>query len=152
MVSFILYGMSILLGIFGLAVIIGGAMVGGGDWIENLTESATISIDNESPMDVFYSSIRIAAFIAGAYFIGSALFGCIANKCEACPITFCYGIVLSAGFIATFIASLIFLGFAGLNDDIITDICNDNYENLPYGLGAELDKLEFSIRDVDEIL
>lgn len=122
-----MYGMSALIGIFGLAVIIGGATIGGGDWMENLTSTVGMDFDAEDAFNAIYTVIRIAAFVGGVYFILVATFGALAMCCEKCLCTFCYGVFLSIGLLLTFIASIIFLGITGLTTDTIEALCQDDF-------------------------
>jgi hypothetical protein len=143
-VKFFMYGKSTLLGLAGLACILGGAMVGGGDWKENLSSSVEMEFSGDAFMSDVYSMIKLATLLTGAYFFISSILGCVTMCCKNACCSFFYIIFISVGIILTMIMALLLLGFSGISEETINEMCVDNFSGLPYGVGEEIEAAGFS--------
>jgi hypothetical protein len=139
-----MYGLSILLGLAGVACIVGGASLGNGDWKENMAASVEMEFSGEGFMEDVYSVLKLATFFLGAYFFVSSILGCLTMCCKNACCSFFYIIFISVGIILTAVMALMVLGFSGLTEETINEMCVDDFSGLPYGIGEEIEASGFS--------
>lgn len=127
-------------------------MTGGGDWLDNLSETVEFDFAGEGAMDEIYDMIRLAGFLGGLYFVLVGAWGIVTACCKTACCGFINFFITSGGILLSFVLAIVLLAFSGLTDEIIEEICVDNYESLPYGVGDYLTQEEFSFKDLDDVL
>lgn len=95
-------------------------------------------------MSDVYSVFMFATLFMGAYFIISSILGCVTMCCKNACCSFFYIIFISVGIILTMIMALLLLGFSGLSEETINEMCVDDFSGLPYGIGEEVEAAGFS--------
>merc|ERR1712130_966506 len=103
-------------------------------------------------MDEIYDVMRLGAFLCGIYFVIAGILGCVTGKCKTMVCGCFYALYIIVGIILAFIMAITLLAFSGLNEEMIGELCEDNYSSLPYGIGDELTASGFSFEDINDIM
>jgi hypothetical protein len=77
----------------------------------------------EGFMTDVYVLIRLATFLTGIYFFISSILGCLTMCCKNACCSFFYIIFISVGIILTLIMGLMLIGFSGLTEEQINNMC-----------------------------